>query len=312
MSRTPESLVRDNVQLVSLPEVCMQVQSMADDPRCGAEDLGQLIGQDTALTTKLLKLVNSAFYGFSAKVETVSRAVSLVGIAELRNITLAASATELFADIPAERMDMVSFWRHSVFTGLVARKLAKSCNVLHNERLFTAGLLHDVGRLLIFMRLPEESNEILASERAHHQDNLCDVERAILGFDHAEAGAELLKFWQLPPSLYAAVRHHHHPQDAEEARLEAAIVHLANAITHYLEHADSMHPSPYYDPYGALLNPRRALEEGLVIAEIPADTAVWAHKGLAKADLEGIIIDSAHDFDEVLELFYPLPSRSRT
>ena len=105
--------------------------------------------------------MNSAFYGFSAKVETVSRAVSLVGIAELRNMTLAMSAAEIFQDIPADLMDMVSFWRHSVFTGLVAKKLAAECHVLHGERLMTAGLLHDIGRLLIFMRLPEQGKAIL-------------------------------------------------------------------------------------------------------------------------------------------------------
>ncbi len=311
MSHTPESLVRDNIQLVSLPEVCMQVQTMADNPNCGADDLGRLIAKDTALTTKLLRLVNSAFYGFTSKVETVNRAVSLVGIAELRNITLAASAAEVFADISADLMDMVSFWRHSVFTGLVARKLAAECHVLHHERLFTAGLLHDVGRLLIFMRLPEKASEILAAERRDHGD-LYELERAVLGFDHAQAGAELLTFWQLPPALCAAVRYHHQPQEADDAQLEAAIVHLANAITHYLEHADAHNPSPYYDPYGPLLNPRRALEEGLVVAEIPADPYVWKHKGLSRANLEGIIIESAHDFDEVLDLFYPLPSRSIT
>ncbi|MCA1806025.1 MAG: HDOD domain-containing protein [Xanthomonadaceae bacterium] len=311
MNQTPQSLLSDNIQLVSLPEVCMQVQVMAEDPNCGADDLGRLIAKDTALTSRLLKLVNSAFYGFSSRVETVSRAVSLVGIAELRNITLAASAAEVFADIPGDLMDMVSFWRHSVFTGLVARKLAAECHVLHHERLFTAGLLHDVGRLLIFMRLPEQASEILASGREDHGD-LCELERAILGFDHAEAGAELLHHWKLPPALCSAIRHHHAPRQASEAPLEAAILHLANAITHYLELSDTQHPSPYYDPYGALLNPRRALEEGLVVAAIPADPEIWQHKGLAKADLEGIIIESAHDFDEVLDLFYPLPSRSMT
>ena len=311
MSHTPASLLRDNIQLVSLPEVCMQVQAMADDPNCGADDLGRLIAKDTALTSRLLKLVNSAFYGFSSRVETVTRAVSLVGIAELRNITLAASAAEVFADIPGDLMDMVSFWRHSVFTGLVARKLAAECHVLHHERLFTAGLLHDVGRLLIFLRLPEQASEILATGRESHED-LCELERAILGFDHAEAGAELLQHWKLPPALCAAIRYHHAPREAGDAPLEAAILHLANAITHYLEHADSRNPSPYYDPYGALLNPRRVLEEGLVVAAIPADPQVWQHKGLAKADLEGIIIEAAHDFDEVLDLFYPLPSRSMT
>lgn len=311
MTITPENLVRNNIQLVSLPEVCMQVQTMADDPNAGAEDLGRLIRQDTALTTKLLRLVNSAFYGFPSKVETVNRAVSLVGIAELRNITLAASAAEIFADIPGDLMDMVSFWRHSVFTGLVARKLAADCHVLHNERLFTAGLLHDVGRLLIFMRLPEQAHEILAVERADHND-LCTLERAVLSFDHAEAGAALLEFWKLPPSLCAAVRYHHAPQQANDAELEAAILHLANAITNYLEHADSQNPSPYYDPYGPLLNPRRALEEGLVVAEIPADPCVWQHKGLAKANLEAIVIEAAQDFDEILDLFYPIPSSSIT
>jgi putative nucleotidyltransferase with HDIG domain len=299
----------DEVELVSLPEVCLQVQNMADDPDCGAEDLGRLISQDTALTGRLLKLVNSAFYGFSARVETVSRAVSLVGIAELRNLTLAMYAAEVFADIPSDLMDMVSFWRHSVFTGLVARRLARECHVLHHERLMTAGLLHDVGRLLIFMKLPDEAKRIITEERLDHGE-VCELEQSVLGFDHAEAGAQLLAAWKLPESLCEAVRLHHRPEATPAPAPEAAILHLANAVTHYLELAEEEHPSPYYDPYGAFLNPRRALEEGLVAAEIPAHPSVWEQPGLARADLEEVIVETAQAFDEVLDLFYPVSSQT--
>lgn len=298
-------LIRNHIDLVSLPEVCMQVQSVADNPRSSADDMGAVIGRDPALTARLLKLVNSAYFGFPAKVETVTRAVSLVGVRQLRNLALAVSAVELFDRVPAEQVSMVSFWSHSIYCGLLARELATACRVLHGERLFVAGLLHDIGRLMIYTHRPEEA------ERIHRQvdGNGCDLsaaERQVLGYDHAELGGALLQSWQLPEALQVAVAWHHHSSRAPTSALEAALVRLANAMTHGLEHSAGA-PS-YYDPYGPLLKPQEddpVAGDWAGMADVPA--SVWQVTGLDQARAHQAVVRASERFDDMLDLLYPVP-----
>ncbi|NIP73361.1 MAG: HDOD domain-containing protein [Gammaproteobacteria bacterium] len=291
-------LVADNVELMSLPEICIRVQLMAEDPACSAKGLGRLISNDPALTARLLKLVNSAYFGRRAPVETVSRAVTIVGIRELQALTLAASAVEVFERVPIHLVDMVSFWRHSVFCALVAGRLGARCAVLHHERLFVAGLLHDVGRLLMLARLPEQAAEALTAAGEGWQQ-----ERQALGFDHAAVGAELLSLWGLPASLQAAVRWHHAPGEADEASLEAALVHLADAATHALEEVGLVREPAGYDPFGHLLEPVWAPQSDRLAA---ADGASWTLTGLDREDVADAVAEAAEGFEQVLAVIYPL------
>lgn len=227
---TPYDLVSGVVRLVSLPEVCIRVNEMLEDPRVKSVDIGQVISQDTGLTARLLKIVNSAFYGFPARIETVSRAVTVIGLRELRGLILAASAVEAFSKIPNDVLNMVKFWRHSVYCGVVAQLLAERCHVLHSERLFVAGLLHDIGKLILSHRLPTEMREVVARISSETRPDH-EIERDIFGFDHADVGGELLKVWQMPKTLAQAVSHHHRPQEADEAIMDVCLVHIANGMT---------------------------------------------------------------------------------
>lgn len=297
----PRDLVTDNVQLLSLPEVCLRIQQLADDPYADMAEFGQLVIQDPALTTRLLKLVNSAYYGFPGRVDTISRAVNLVGIAELRNLTLAMAAVEVFGGLENEHFDMLGFWRHSVYCALVARFLAKQAHVLHAERLFIAGLLHDVGRLLIFSLLQDESARI--QQRMEQGEEVCAAERKELGFDHAQVGYELLSLWQIPKELRIAVAFHHLPEVAEEARLEATLVALANQIAHQVEALAKKNVSPLGDPFGAFTNAHILDGAELPIIEaIPA--AYWAQAGLSAGVVNEAVAATAEDFDEVLNILY--------
>ncbi len=227
---TPYDLVSGVVRLVSLPEVCIRVNEMLEDPRVNANDIGKVIAQDTGLTARLLKIVNSAFYGFPSRIETVSRAVTVIGLRELRGLVLAASAVEAFSKIPNDILNMVKFWRHSVYCGVVAQLLAEKCHVLHSERLFVAGLLHDIGKLILCHRMPEEMREV--ANRLKHEDRPdYEIEREIFGFDHSEVGGELLKVWQMPKTLAESVRYHHYPNEANEAIMDVCLVHIANGMT---------------------------------------------------------------------------------
>ena len=227
---TPYDLVSGVVRLVSLPEVCIRVNEMLEDVRVNANDIGKVISQDTGLTARLLKIVNSAFYGFPSRIETVSRAVTVIGLRELRGLVLAASAVEAFSKIPNELLNMVKFWRHSVYCGVVAQLLAERCHVLHSERLFVAGLLHDIGKLILSHRLPSEMGEVVARTKLEERPDY-EIEQEVFGFDHSEVGGELLKVWQMPKTLEQAVRHHHFPDQADDAIMDVCLIHIANGMT---------------------------------------------------------------------------------
>ena len=245
---TAEELVKDVVNLVSLPEVYLRLNEMIDNPHCSTQELGEVIGQDPSLTARLLKMVNSSFFGFPQRVETVSRAVTVIGLQELRTLVAAAAAVHTFSKLPNQLVDMVSFWRHSVYCGVTARLLAKKCHVLHSERLFIAGLLHDIGHLIMYFKLPEIAHEAIMRAKVGAEP-LVEVERELMGFDHADVGRALLVEWQLPQSLQDAVGYHHHPAQAKRHTLEAAIVSLADGITHIAELPSSRRDeAPPFDP----------------------------------------------------------------
>ncbi|HHJ14664.1 MAG TPA: HDOD domain-containing protein [Gammaproteobacteria bacterium] len=302
---TPQDLVTRNVRLVSLPEVCMQVQALADSPHTTANDIAEVVGKDTALTTRLLKLVNSAYFSLPRKIETVSRAVNLIGMRELRNLTLAASAAEVFSGIPPDLIDMAGFWQHSVYTGLLARNLAQGCNVLHAERLFTAGLLHDVGRLLMLIKLPDQTASAMALDPQSDRD-ICEIETDLVGFSHAEVGEALLRHWNMPENLCASIRYHHAPAHAPDALLESAIVHIADRITHAAQESKDPLGSPFYDPYGALLdsdlNAEHIVGTGLRACD-PDALKLTRIDGDRIVDCVG---KTAAAFNQVLDLLYPM------
>ncbi len=302
---TPEELVAKNIKLVSLPEVCIQVQELADSPHGTAIALGEVISTDTGLSARLLKLVNSAFYGMPSRIDTISRAVNLIGMRELKNLTFAASAAEVFAGIPPDLVDMAAFWQHSTYTGLLARHLSRHCNILHSERLFTAGLLHDVGRLLIYLKLPEQARHTLEIQLSSRRE-LCDIENEILGFDHTEVAYALLSEWNLPGNLCATVRYHHRPQDAHDAHLESAILHIADVVAHCAQSTREPAGSAFYDPYGALLDSDLNAEEITIKSIAHIQDSAFLLTGINASVIQKAIDASASGFNQVLDLVYPM------
>ncbi len=276
-------LVSGVVRLVSLPEVCIRVNEMMDEASTSASDIGKVISQDTGLTARLLKIVNSAFYGFPSKIETVTRAVTVIGLRELRGLVLAASAIETFSKIPNDILNMVQFWRHSVYCGVVAQLLADRCHVLHSERLFVAGLLHDIGKLILCHRLPSESRMVMDKLKS---EQLFDyqVEQDIMGFDHAEVGGELIKAWQMPASLEYALRCHHNPAEADDFVMEVCLVHLANVITGQAE---------------------QELDVDVELNIQPVEQIAWDMTGLDESVIEPILKQAGPLFIDALESILP-------
>ncbi len=229
MSFGPRDLVSAVTDLVSLPEIVVQVNTMVDDPRCSAADIGNVIDQDPALTAKLLKIANSPFYGFPSRIDSVPRAITVIGSRELRDLILATSVVRVFSNIPNDLVSMETFWRHSLRCAVIARTLASHLRENNVERYFVAGLLHDIGYLVIYRELPELGRKAL-QHCTQNREIVYIVEQEIIGFDHAAVGGELMRLWNLPPSQIEAVQYHHTPSLARRFPREAAVIHIANYL----------------------------------------------------------------------------------
>jgi len=215
--------VRD---LVSLPEAYLQIQALLRDPDSTTGDFARAVQGDPGLAARVLRVANSAFFGVSRKVETISLAVNLMGISRLHDLVLATAVISTFDALPIRGMDMATFWRRSIHTGILGRMLAQQSGVFDSERLFVAGLLHDIGHLVMYLRRPAEAARALEESRGRGVE-LAHAERELLGFHYGEAGAELMRGWQFPDSLQQACGLHVEPWLAAEFGRECAVVNLA-------------------------------------------------------------------------------------
>lgn len=248
MTLTARDLVNETLELASLPSVVMQAMEMINRPETSASDIGAIIAEDPALTARLLRIVNSAFYGFPSRIDTVSRAITIIGTLELTDLIVGSSAIDAFDGLPNSLVDMQQFWEHSMYTGIVARLLCRQLRAPNTERCFIIGLLHDLGSLVLYHQQPELSRQAL-EEAAAGKRPLHLAERALFGFDHGEVGAELMRSWNLPDGFIETALHHHAPSAAGRYRLETAVVHLADVISGMARNADNgSGPVPPLEP----------------------------------------------------------------
>ncbi|MDH3325967.1 MAG: HDOD domain-containing protein [Gammaproteobacteria bacterium] len=233
MPITPEQFLRDVDHLVALPDVCFRVNEMVDDPNSSALDIAHVLSRDPNLTAQLLRIANSPYYGFPSRVETISRAISVIGMQDLRDLVLSTSVINAFSADKNDLINMDKYWRHSLFTGFIARELGSktTTKVLCKERLFAAGLLHDIGQLVMLAKIPEIMRVVLHRAKADAEP-YHEVEQVVFGLGHSEIGAALMKKWHLPESFQAVALYHHEPEKAEAFKLEVSIVHIANAMSH--------------------------------------------------------------------------------
>ncbi|MSQ68114.1 MAG: HDOD domain-containing protein [Gammaproteobacteria bacterium] len=227
--RIAHTLVTDMSAIVSPPEVCLKVNSLLANERSTMADLAAVIVRDPGLSARVLRLVNSPWYGLVARVDTISRAVVVLGVNELQKIVCAMSAVNTFSRLNGAVTNMNSFWRHGVYTGLVAQAIARRVGILHPERLFVAGVMHDIGTLIINHRYPEIAEETIR-QAAGDEQRLAMIEMEELGFDHAQLGGLMLAHWQLPAAITDAIAWHHEPRTAHVAPIEATILNMADGL----------------------------------------------------------------------------------
>ncbi|MDD2365938.1 MAG: HDOD domain-containing protein [Desulfuromonadaceae bacterium] len=231
---TLDRLVDETSTVYSLPLFYERLNETINHPRSSVDDIAKIITEDQGLAVRLLRLANSPMFGCYAKVESISKAVTIIGTQPLRDLALAASVMGVFKGIPEDLMKMSSFWKHSIACGIIARSLAVYRRESNVERLFVAGMLHDVGQVVLATARPEVTRELLELQRDTGRLYL-DLERERLEFDHADLGGALLKKWKIPASIGELVACHHNPANAEQFQIETALTHLADIICHSME-----------------------------------------------------------------------------
>ncbi|MCX8117551.1 MAG: HDOD domain-containing protein [Desulfobacterota bacterium] len=248
MVLNPQDLLKGYLEVSSLPMIYYKIDEVIHRPNTSMADIGKIVSQDPGLTVRLLRLVNSAFYNFPSKIETITQALVIIGTQQLRELVLATSIIHLFQGIPKDLVSMESFWRHSIACGLAARALASYRNEANVERFLIAGMVHDIGRLIMYKKIGDLSRCALIQSRAKGTP-LLQEEREVIGFDHSQMGRVLLQAWKLPQSLEEVVAYHHHPQRADHYPVEAAIVHIADILINALQWGTSgSHQVPPFEP----------------------------------------------------------------
>jgi HD-like signal output (HDOD) protein len=239
-------LERIEVKLPEVPAVVFELNEIIADPLSSATDIARLVNQSPSLAALLLKIVNSAFYGFRSKIDSISRAVVLIGSKEVSNIALAITIMEAFKDIPRQVLDVATFLEHNLACGIVARILAAHGNIAPTEQLFVAGMLHDIGRLVLCRYFPRVAGPLLAGARASGE-TLLKTERALIGCTHAQIGSRLTQKWKLPYALENNIQYHHNPCASPNPE-SAAVVQMADIIVHGLGiGASGEHKAPGFD-----------------------------------------------------------------
>ncbi|HYC33210.1 MAG TPA: HDOD domain-containing protein [Gemmatimonadales bacterium] len=274
---TAADVVRRAGSLATIPTVYLRLVNASGDPRRSMTEVGRIIEEDAAISARLLRLANSALFRRGEHVEDVPRALRSVGIAAALDLALATSVISAFAVRLPSVITPREFWLHAVACGVAARAVATRAG-LSGERHFTAGVLHDVGRLLLLLVEPETMKRAMA-EAARERVPLRDAETAVLGFDHAALGAELLRTWGLPETLVVAAGGHHAPGSATAHADIAAAIHIADALVHALALGAS----------GEMMIPR-------------VEPEAWSLLGLTSPDLEPLVGEIERQFADVVQV----------
>ena len=224
----PQKLIEKIDDLPTLPRTVLKITELVNDPKSSAKDLARIITDDQVLTARLLKLVNSSFYGFPQRISTVTGAIVLLGFDAIRSLLLTTSVFDLFANRNRKKkQDQERFWDHSLGCAVGAKVIGNYLRHDKIEELFVSGLLHDIGKIVEMLYLPGEFGKVVAV--IDKEDILMTTaENKVLGYNHAEIGKLLAEKWNLPVKLVQVIAHHHQPNNAGGFAMEAAIVHLAD------------------------------------------------------------------------------------
>jgi HD-like signal output (HDOD) protein len=278
---TAQELVQSCKSIFALPEIYFRVREVVDDSNSTMGDLADALKLDPAISARLLRIVNSPIYGFPKQIDTISRAVSLLGTQAITDLVTATTVGKTFAGVPIQLMDVSKFWHRSVLCALLAGKIAKSCGIKDSERFFVEGLLRDLGHYVLYQYAPQRAQSALI-ESSYLEASLAEMERSNIGCDFAEVGAGLIHSWGMPMQIEQAIRHQLTPSEAGDYIQHASMVHLAGEVVDYEERDPKRRP-----------------------AEVPCSPQAMEATGFVLANLPELMTEAQAQLNDMLALVYP-------
>lgn len=272
---TVEDLLKGDIQLASPPSVYMALKQIVDDPTRTLLDAAKVIETDASLSLRLLKIVNSAFYGFSGQISAIAKAISLIGIRELQNLMLATTVIERFSELPGQLISMQDFWAKNLRCALIARELDARTGKQYADSAFLCGLVHNIGQLVFYRRIPLLAREVDLLKRVQidHPVDEAAIETQVIGFDRYQLAASLCRLWQLPEAVIESIRLHRYPDNQGPYAELARLVRLADQLSQTEKNRADAH-----------------------LADAEQYAAEWLAEVLDKTQAE---------FDAIFKLFYP-------
>ncbi|MDK2897566.1 MAG: hypothetical protein PWP04_1686 [Candidatus Atribacteria bacterium] len=225
-----QSLVKKVEDLPALPAVVRQVMELTEDPNSTARDINEVLNKDQSMTAKVLRLANSAFYGFPRRIPTVTDATIMLGFQTIRSIVMAASVSNLLSqEVEGYALLPGELWKHSQSAAISARLISREVKFPKLELAYTAALLHDIGKVILNSYLQEVYQEVM--EKVEEENlSFLQAEEEILGFNHALVGSKVAEKWNLPHELVEAIAFHHSPELAKDNPKLTAIVHVSDFV----------------------------------------------------------------------------------
>ncbi|GAB6039033.1 HDOD domain-containing protein [Fundidesulfovibrio butyratiphilus] len=273
-----EQLISAERRLCTLPDVYFKIQDALNDPTCTSARLTDVISKDMAMSAKLLRLVNSPAFSGGRQVDTLSRGVLVLGAKEISQLALSITVLSQFKSPLAEPVRVVDFWTHSLVCGIFAGLLAVRAKRRDQERFFVAGVLHDIGRLVMLQVAPDQAVRSIRLALASRRP-LYEAERKVFGYDHTQVAARLLEAWRIPDSLAELVTGHH-PKPGEPLG-DAAFINMADALTVALQYGSS----------------------GQYVGFGPAP-GVWEYLGLTQGTLRALILQMRRQMENIMPIFF--------
>jgi len=226
-----DKILRSVDRLPTLPIIYTKLTRLLQSPNATAPMIGNIIAEDQAIAVKVLKLVNSAFYGLPQKIGNLKHAVVILGLNQIKNLVLATSTLQMFRKIEsAHSFDMQKFWEHSIGCAVAARVLAEIASLKNSDDVFAGGLLHDIGKLIHAVYLNEDFAMVVADVEERGVQ-VIESEKRIFGYDHAYTGRELAIKWSLSQETVAMIAHHHLSDSSDKLTKEIAAVHIGNILS---------------------------------------------------------------------------------
>jgi len=272
-----KKISQKDLKMPEIPSIVLELNEILSNPLSTADNLAQVVSKSPSLTAVLLRIVNSSYYGFTSRIDTITRAVTMIGTREISSLALVICTISVFKHIPRETLDMHAFLRHSFTCGLISRMMAANRNIRETEQLFVSGLLHDIGRLVVYSYFPQAAKSLLI----HCQNTermLLDEETRFLGYTHTDISRFLLQEWNFPSQIEDSIFYHHDPMASNDP-IQATIVHLSDIVVNALGIGSS---GERYVP--------------------PLNHDAWENLGLSPSSFEVIIRQAIHQLS-VLEPF---------